>query len=145
MPSCPRCCSSVTGADRLGNRAASGEVVKLAWICCMVARRPLVGLASRSGRHAFWCWNRSIRGVYRPPSCCASAGKDYRAFARVAHGRHAHAFSAKLIAGDFATTVLSASAHGGRIYHVQDKPRYRAISEPDHRHQNAARPRRRRR
>jgi hypothetical protein len=60
--------------------------------------------------------------------------RQYRAFAGVAHGRHAHAFFAKLIAGGFATTDLSAPAHGGRIYHVQYKPWYRALGEPDHRH-----------
>ena len=60
--------------------------------------------------------------------------RQYRAFAGVAHGRHAHAFFDKLIAGGFATTDLAVPAHAGRLYHVQYKPWYRALGEPDHRH-----------
>lgn len=60
--------------------------------------------------------------------------RQYRVFAGVAHGRHAHAFFAKLIAGGFATTDLTAPAHAGRIYHVQYKPWYRLLGAPDHRH-----------
>jgi hypothetical protein len=59
--------------------------------------------------------------------------RQYRTFAGVAHGRHSQAFFAKLIAGGFATTDLTAPAHGGRIYHVQYKPWYRALGEPGHR------------
>ena len=63
--------------------------------------------------------------------------RQYRAFARIAHGQQTHAFFEKLISGGFATTDLAASAHAGRIYHVQYKPWYRAIGEPDHRHRKA--------
>ncbi|MCX6544511.1 MAG: hypothetical protein NTV05_08865 [Acidobacteria bacterium] len=60
--------------------------------------------------------------------------RQYRAFAGVAHGRHSLAFFAKLIAGGLATTDLAAPAHAGRICHVQYKPWYRLLGEPDHRH-----------
>lgn len=51
-----------------------------------------------------------------------------------AHGRETHRFFAKLIAGGFATTDLAAPAHAGRLYHLQYKPWYRLLGEPDHRH-----------
>ena len=38
---------------------------------------------------------------------------------------------------DFATTDLAAPAHAGRIYHLQYKPWYRLLGEPDHRHRRA--------
>jgi hypothetical protein len=95
-----------------------------------------------------------------------AAGRQYRGFAGVAHGRHSQVFFDKLIAGgfalrlaqnrrrsgrsrgrpslrigsgvgDFATTDLAAPAHAGRIYHVQFKPWYRAIGEPHPRHRRA--------
>ena len=46
-------------------------------------------------------------------------------------------FSSKLIAGGFATTDLSAPAHAGRLYHLQYKPWYRLLGEPDHRYRRA--------
>ena len=60
--------------------------------------------------------------------------RQYRASSGIAHGRHVHAFFAKLIVGGFATTDLAAPAHAGRIYHVQYKPWYRAVGEAGHRH-----------
>jgi hypothetical protein len=60
--------------------------------------------------------------------------RQYRAFAGIAHGRQTHRFFEMLIAGGFATTDLAAPARSGRIYHVQYKPWYRALGEPDHRH-----------
>jgi len=60
--------------------------------------------------------------------------RQYRTFAGVAHGRHTHRFFEKLIGGGFATTDLAAPAHGGRIYHLQYKPWYRALGEADYRH-----------
>ncbi|MCX6544503.1 MAG: hypothetical protein NTV05_08825 [Acidobacteria bacterium] len=63
--------------------------------------------------------------------------RQYRTFAGIAHGRQTHRFFEQLITGGFATTGLSAPAHAGRIYHVQYKPWYRAIGEPDHRHRKA--------
>ena len=63
-----------------------------------------------------------------------AAGRQYLAFSGIAHGRHTHRFFRKLIAGGFATTDLAAPAHAGRLYHLQYKPWYRLLGEPDHRH-----------
>jgi hypothetical protein len=63
--------------------------------------------------------------------------RQYRAFGGIAHGQQTHRFFEKLIAGGFGTTDLSAPAHAGRIYHVQYKPWYRLLGEPDHRHRKA--------
>jgi hypothetical protein len=60
--------------------------------------------------------------------------RQYRTFSGIAHGRETHRFFAKLIAGGFATTDLVAPAHAGRLYHLQYKPWYRLLGEPDHRH-----------
>ena len=83
-------------------------------------------------------------------SCCPTSGFSRGAhdttdadkpstiqFAGVAHGRQTHRFFEKLIRGGFATTDLAAPAHAGRIYHVQYKPWYRLLGEPDHRHRKA--------
>ena len=63
--------------------------------------------------------------------------RQYRAFAGIAHGRHTHRFFNKLVAGGLATTDLSAPADAGRLYHLQYKPWYHALGEPDHRHRLA--------
>lgn len=60
--------------------------------------------------------------------------RQYRTCAGIAHGRHTHRFFEKLIAGGFATTDLAAPAHACRLYHLQYKPWYRLLGEPDHRH-----------
>jgi hypothetical protein len=60
--------------------------------------------------------------------------RQYRTFSAIAHGRETHRFFEQLIRGGFATTDLSAPAHAGRIYHLQYKPWYRLLGEPDHRH-----------
>lgn len=60
--------------------------------------------------------------------------RHYRTFSGIAHGRETHRFFEKLITGGFAMTDLAAPAHAGRIYHVQYKPWYRALGEPDHPH-----------
>jgi hypothetical protein len=62
---------------------------------------------------------------------------QYRAFAAIAHGRQTHRFFDKLITGGFATTDRSAPALAGRIFHLQYKPWYRLLGEPDHRHRRA--------
>lgn len=56
------------------------------------------------------------------PTGATAGGRQYRAFAGVAHGRHTHRFFERLIDGGFATTDLAAPAHAGRIYHLQYKP-----------------------
>jgi hypothetical protein len=98
-----------------------------------VTRRTLLEFPERLAEHGFT--RRQARFLVL---VLAHAGvclpRQYRAFTRVAHGRHSHAFFAKLIAGGFATTDLTAPAHAGRIYHVQYKPWYRLLGAPDHRH-----------
>jgi hypothetical protein len=68
-----------------------------------------------------------------------AAGRQYRAFAAIAHGRQTHVFFDKLVRGDFATTDLAAPAHAGRIFHLQYRPWYRALGEPDRRHRKPVR------
>jgi hypothetical protein len=64
--------------------------------------------------------------------------RQYRAFAGIAHGQQTPRFFEKLITGGFATTDLAlAPAHAGRLYHLQYKPWYRLLGEPDHRHRRA--------
>jgi len=63
--------------------------------------------------------------------------RQYRSFAGIAHGRQTHQCFDNLITGGFATTELSAPAHAGQIFHLQYKPWYRALAEPDHRHRKA--------
>jgi len=97
--------------------------------CCEVCRN--AEAAIRSGgftpRHA-----RFLVLVLEHAGVCLP--RQYRTFAGIAHGRQTHRFFDKLIAGGFATTDLSTPAHAGRIYHLQYKPWYRALGEPDHRH-----------
>lgn len=63
--------------------------------------------------------------------------RQYRAFCGIAHGRQTHDFFDKLVRDGFATTDLSAPAHAGRVYHLQYKPWYRLLGEPDHPHRRA--------
>jgi hypothetical protein len=50
--------------------------------------------------------------------------------------RQARRLFDKLIRGGFATTELAAPARAGRVLHLQSKPWYRLLGEPDHRHKN---------
>jgi hypothetical protein len=78
-------------------------------------------------------------GVCLPPAFAlraarfGAAGRPARTFAGIAHGRQTHRLFDKIIAADFATTDPSAPGHAGRIYHLQYKPWYRLLGEPDHR------------
>src|SRR5262249_59697140 len=67
-----------------------------------------------------------------------SIERQSRAFRGVAHGQKTHAFLAKLIAQGYATPVMPGAVHRGRLYHVQYKPLYEAIGEPNNRHRKAA-------
>jgi hypothetical protein len=64
--------------------------------------------------------------------------RQYRAFTGVAHGQKTHDFLATLVAGGYATPVTPGAVHRGRLYHVQHKPLYEAIGEPNNRHRKAA-------
>src|SRR4051794_12595651 len=64
--------------------------------------------------------------------------RQYRGFARVAHGQKTHDFLAKLVDRGYAKPITPGAVHRGRLYHVQFKPLYHAIGEPDNRHRKAA-------
>jgi len=64
--------------------------------------------------------------------------RQYRAFAGVAHGQKTHDFLAKLVDGGYATPITPGALHRGRLFHVQYKPLYEAIGEPNNRHRRPA-------
>jgi hypothetical protein len=64
--------------------------------------------------------------------------RQYRAFTGLAHGQKTHDFLAKLITAGYATPITPGALHRGRLYHVQYKPLYEAIGEPNNRHRRAA-------
>ena len=64
--------------------------------------------------------------------------RQYRAFTGLAHGQKTHDFLAKLVAAGYATPITPGALHRGRLYHVQYKPLYEAIGEPNNRHRKAA-------
>jgi hypothetical protein len=64
--------------------------------------------------------------------------RQYRAFAGVAHGQKTHDFLSKLVDGGYATPITPGALHRGRLFHVQYKPLYEAIGEPNNRHRRPA-------
>ena len=64
--------------------------------------------------------------------------RQYRAFTGLAHGQKTHDFLAKLVTAGYATPITPGALHRGRLYHVQYKPLYEAIGEPNNRHRKAA-------
>ena len=64
--------------------------------------------------------------------------RQYRTFAHIAHGQKTHDFLAKLVGRGYAKAITPGALHRGRLYHVQYKPLYRAIGEPDNRHRKLA-------
>jgi hypothetical protein len=64
--------------------------------------------------------------------------RQYCAFAGIAHGQKTHDFLAKLVGGRYATVITPGALHRGRLFHVQYKPLYEAIGEPDNRHRKPA-------
>jgi hypothetical protein len=64
--------------------------------------------------------------------------RQYGAFAGVAHGQKTHDFLSKLVDGGYATPITPGALHRGRLYHVQYKPLYEAIGEPNNRHRRPA-------
>jgi hypothetical protein len=59
--------------------------------------------------------------------------RQYRASTGVAHGQKTHDFLGKLVTGGYATPITPGALHRGRLYHVQYKPLYEAIGEPNNR------------
>lgn len=64
--------------------------------------------------------------------------RQYRAFAGIAHGQNSRDFVAKLVNRGYATTITPGALHRGRLFHVQYKPLYEAIGEPNNRNRKPA-------
>lgn len=64
--------------------------------------------------------------------------RQYRAFAGIVHGQKTHDFLAKLVNAGYATAITPGALHRGRLFHVQYKPFYKAIGDPDNRHRKPA-------
>ncbi len=64
--------------------------------------------------------------------------RQYRAFAGIAHGQNTHDFLAKLVSRGYATAITPGALHRGRLFHVQYKPLYEAIGEPNNRNRKPA-------
>lgn len=64
--------------------------------------------------------------------------RQYCAFAGIAHGQKTHDFLAKLLSRGYVTVITPGRLHRGRLFHVQYKPLYGAIGEPNNRHRKPA-------
>lgn len=64
--------------------------------------------------------------------------RQYRAFAGIAHGQNSRDFVAKVVNRGYATTITPGALHRGRLFHVQYKPLYEAIGEPNNRNRKPA-------
>src|SRR5713101_5966194 len=64
--------------------------------------------------------------------------RQYRTFAGIAHGQKTHDFLSKLVADGYATRITPGALHRGRLFHVQYKPLYEAIGEPNNRNRKPA-------
>src|SRR5260221_9816780 len=64
--------------------------------------------------------------------------RQYRAFTGLAHGQKTHDFLAGLVDRGYATAITPGALHRGRFYHLQYKPLYEAIGEPNNRHRRPA-------
>ena len=64
--------------------------------------------------------------------------RQYCAFAHIAHGQNTHDFLAKLVSRGYATAITPGALHRGRLVHVQYKPLYEAIGEPNNRNRKPA-------
>jgi hypothetical protein len=64
--------------------------------------------------------------------------RQYAAFAGIVHGHNTREFVAKLIADGYATPIMPGPLHRGRLIHVQYKPLYEAIGEPNNRNRRPA-------
>jgi hypothetical protein len=64
--------------------------------------------------------------------------RQYRTFTGLAHGRKTQEFLATLVDGGYATPIIPGALHRGRLFHIQYKPLYEAIGEPNNRHRKTA-------
>ena len=59
--------------------------------------------------------------------------RQYRLFSGFKHGQNTQTFLCALLDRKYATAITPGKLHTGRMYHVQFKPLYEAIGEPDNR------------
>src|SRR3981081_1756792 len=64
--------------------------------------------------------------------------RQYCTFSGVVHGQKSHDFLAKLIGRGYATAITPGALPRGRLFHVQYRPLYEAIGEPNNRHRKPA-------
>jgi hypothetical protein len=64
--------------------------------------------------------------------------RQYRAFTGFVHGQKTADFLSKLVGDGYAIAITPGALHRGRFYHVQYKPLYEAIGEPNNCHRKAA-------
>ena len=64
--------------------------------------------------------------------------RQYCTFAGIAHGQKTHDFVRKLIDRGYVTVITPGALHRGRLYHLQYKPLYEAIGEPNNRNRRPA-------
>jgi hypothetical protein len=64
--------------------------------------------------------------------------RQYRAFAGIAHGQKTHDFLETLVGRGYAKAITPGALHRGRFYHVQYKPLYQVIGDPDNRNRKPA-------
>jgi hypothetical protein len=63
----------------------------------------------------------------------AFVGRQYAAFAGITHGQKVHDFIERLLVRQFVRPIELGTTGRARIFHVQYKPLYAAIGEPDNR------------
>src|ERR1700736_6585486 len=64
--------------------------------------------------------------------------RQYCTFAGVVHGQKSHDFLSRLVGRGYATAITPGALHRGRLFHVQYKPLYEAIGEPNNWHRKPA-------
>jgi hypothetical protein len=64
--------------------------------------------------------------------------RQYCTFAGIVHGQKTHDFVRKLIDRGYVTVITPGALHRGRLYHLQYKPLYEAIGEPNNRNRRPA-------
>jgi hypothetical protein len=60
-------------------------------------------------------------------------GRQYAAFAGITHGQKVHDFVERLLSRRLATAATFGPTGRLRLFHVQSKPLYAAVGEPDNR------------
>jgi hypothetical protein len=64
--------------------------------------------------------------------------RQYCQFAGIAHGQKTHDFLRRLVDRKFVRVITPGKLHTGRLFHLQYKPLYEAIGEPDNRNRKLA-------